>query len=205
MPGTAMTSTRALKSVRQQTGTTLVELVVTILVLSIALVGVTFAVRGGITRSADTMVELRAVALAQAYIDEILSKRFDERSASNGVPPCRAVAPPPRVCTAEGSFGPDGPETRATYDDVDDYHNLSEGGEPPNQLRDAQGNPRQGYDNFRVEVTVRYINVGVGQEEENLSIDNELGDELDAKLITVTVFYGGLPDGFQFSAYKSNF
>lgn len=191
-----------------QQGTTLVELIVTIVVLSTSLVLITFALQGGILRSADPMVQLRAVALAQAYIDEIMGKRFDEKTANSGVPPCRdpAVMPPaPRECTAEGLFGPDGGEVRETYDDVDDYHGLDEGDGQVNPLQDAQGNTRAGYDNFRVEVDVRYIDLGGGEDEENLSIDNELDDQYDAKLITVTITYRGLSNGFKFSNYKSNF
>lgn len=186
-------------------GTTLVELIVTIVILSVALAGVTFAIQGGLLRSSDPMVQLRAVALAQAYIDEIMGKRFDEKSANSGIPPCRASAPPPRQCTAEGSFGPDGAETRDRFDDVDDYHGLDEGDGQPDPLQDAEGNTRDGYDNFRVQVEVRYIDLGVDEDEENLSIDNELNDEEDAKLVTVTVSFRSMADGFKFSAYKSNF
>jgi MSHA pilin protein MshD len=72
-------------------------------------------------------------------------------------------------------------------------------------LQDAQGNTRTGYDNFRVRVAVRYINVGVGEEEENLGVNNELDDQYDAKLITVTVSFRSDTAGWDFSAYKSNF
>jgi len=187
-------------------GTTLVELIVTIVILSIALTGVVFAIQGGLSRSSDPMVQLRAVALAQAYIDEIMGKRYDEKTPNNGIPPCRASAPPPRRCTVEGSFGPDGGESsRDRFDDVDDYHGLDEGDGQPDPLQDAEGNTRDGYDNFRVQVEVRYIDLGASEDEENLSIDNELNDEEDAKLVTVTVSFRGMPDGFKFSAYKSNF
>lgn len=190
---------------RLQTGVTLIELIATILILAIALTAVTFGLQYGLFRGADPMVQLRAVSLAQAYMDEILGKRFDEKTPNNGVPPCRASAPPPRQCTAEGSFGPDGSEAREDYDDVDDYHGLDEGDGQVNPLQDAEGNARSGYDNYRVSVTVRYIDIGASEDEENLGIDNELDDAEDAKLITVTVFYRGLPDGFNFSAYKANF
>lgn len=188
-----------------QKGMTMVELVITIVILAISLLGITFMLQGGLSRSADATLQIRTVALAQAYLDEILGKRFDEKSSPSGVPPCRAAAPPPRQCTLEASFGPDGVETRSGFDDVDDYHGLDEGDGQPNPLQDAKGVIRVGYDSFRVRVGVRYINVGVGEEEENLGVNNELDDELDAKLITVTVSYRSQPAGFDFSAYKSNF
>jgi MSHA pilin protein MshD len=190
---------------RRETGLSLIELIVTILILAIALVGITVMLQGNLSRSADTTLQVRTVALAQAYLDEILGKRFDERTRNSGIPPCRASAPPPRQCTVEGSFGPDGGETRATYDDVDDYHGLDQGDGQTDPLQDANGNTRTGYDNFRVQVSVRYINIGGGEEEENLGVGSELDDEFDAKLITVTVLHRSLDNGVNFSAYKANF
>jgi len=189
----------------RQTGMTLIELVITIVVLAIALVTVTTMLSSGLGRSADTLLQVRTVALAQAYLDEILGKRYDEKTTNRGIPPCRASAAPARQCTVEGSFGPDGGETRARYDDVDDYHGLDEGEGQVNPLQDALGNTRSGYDNFRVEVDVRYINVGVGEEEENLGVNNELDDQYDAKQIVVTVTHPSASQGIFFSAYKSNF
>lgn len=186
---------------RLQRGLSLIELVITIAILAVALTGITVMTQSGLSRSADTLLEVRAVALAQAYLDEVMSKRFDEQSQANGIPPCRAGAKP---CTVEGSFGPDG-ETRATYDDVDDYHGLAEGDGELNPLRDAQGLTRPGYENFRVAVTVRYINLGGGEEEENLAVASELNDELDAKLVSVAVRHRSLSEDLVFSAYKSNF
>lgn len=189
----------------RQTGITLIELISTIVILAIALTGITVVIQGGLGRSADVTLQVRTVALGQAYLDEILGKRFDERTRNSGIPPCRAAAPPPRQCTAEGSFGPDGGEDRSTYDDVDDYHDLDEGDGQATPLQDAEGNTRSGYENFRVEVDVRYINVGASEEEENLGQGDELDDEFDAKLITVTVSHRSLSQGVQFSAYKANF
>ncbi|MEX0618752.1 MAG: type II secretion system protein [Pseudohongiellaceae bacterium] len=186
----------------RQQGITLVELIVTIIVLGIALTGISLAIQLGVGRSSDTLLELRTVALAQAYLDEILGKRFDENTNNRGVPPCR---PAGDACTLEGAFGPDGGETRATFDDVDDYHGMDEGDDQTNALQDSEGNERQGYENFRVQVNVRYINLGGGEEEETLAQGDELNDEGDAKLITVTVRHRGLSQGYDFSAYKANF
>jgi MSHA pilin protein MshD len=176
-------------------------MVITITLLALALAGITQMTQGGLSRSADTLLEVRGVALAQAYLDEIMSKRFDEQSQANGIPPCRAGAKP---CTLAGSLGPDG-ETRATYDDVDDYHGLVEGDGEPNPLRDAQGATRTGYENFHISITVRYINVGGGGAEENLAVASELNDQYDAKLVSVSVSHRSLNEDLVFSAYKANY
>ena len=190
---------------RKQSGITLIELIITIVIMAIALEGVTIVLQTNLGRSAEVLVQVRAVELAQAYLDEILGKRFDEKTRISGVPPCRQSAPAPRQCTVEGLFGSDGGETRATFDDVDDYHLLAEGDSEGTQLRDAEGNPRNGYDNFSVSISVRYINLGGGEEEENLPVGAELDDQYDAKLITLAVSYRGISEPFYFSAYKSNF
>lgn len=189
----------------KQSGLSMIELVVTIVILAIALAIMTSALSGSLSRSTTAAIELQAVALAQAYLDEILGKRFDERTRTSGIPPCRATAPPARQCTAEGLFGPDGAETRARFDDIDDYHGLDEGDGQATPLQDANGVTRTGYENFRVAVDVRYINVGVGEEEFGLGVGSELNDQFDAKLVTLTVYYRGLTEGFKFSAYASNF
>jgi len=197
---------------KNQSGITLIELIVTIVVLGVALIAVSGILQGGGSRSSDITLQVRATALAQSYLDEILGKRYDERTRNRGIPPCRVSAPPARQCTAEASFGfnygapvETGENSRSRLDDVDDYHGMDEGDGQTLPLQDAQGNTRTGYENFRVRVAVRYINVGAAEEEENLGVNNELNDQFDAKLITVTVSFRGDATGWDFSAYKSNF
>jgi len=181
----------------------------TIVVLSIALTAITLTLSEGISRSSDTLLELRAVALAQAYLDEAVGKRFDENSANTGVPPCRAPGTPgvplDGVCTASGALGAE-EALRQRYDDVDDYDDINEGAgvaAPNDTLKDAQGNPRVGYDGFTVSIDVRYIDVG--GTELGLGQNNVLNDQYDAKVIEVTVSQTALPSDYVFTAYKSNF
>jgi MSHA pilin protein MshD len=194
---------------RTQRGVTLIELIAVIVILSIALVSVAAGISAGLSRSADVLLETRAVALAQSYLDEILSRRFDERSSLRGIPPCRTN------CTDEINFGPDlggtcgvssNRECRARYDDVDDYHGLDEGFEQTLPLQDAEGNEREGYGNFRVEVSVRYLQLGAAEPEDNLTTAlNDLDDVRDAKHIRVTVTHLQRREGWLFDVYKANF
>lgn len=194
--------------VADQRGITLVEMVVTIIILAIALTGVTVMLSRGIGGSGDVLVETRAVALAQSYLQEITGRRFDENSDPRGIPPCWTGEPGLDDCSLDADFGEGvdpGEGTRPRYDDVDDYDSLDEGWNSENDdpLFDADGEERTGYDSFRVQVTVRYIDPGSGGEEENLG-DNLTAPE-DAKLITVTVSHPQEPDGWDFSVYKTNF
>jgi MSHA pilin protein MshD len=196
---------------KKQKGITLVELILTIVILAIALLGITLGIQMGAARSSNVTQEVRATALAQAYLDEILGKRYDEKTRNRGIPPCRVSAPVARQCTAEASFGFDygtpvesGENSRSRLDDVDDYDGMDEGDGQTLPLQDSQGVTRTGYDNFRVQVSVRYINIGGGEEEENLGVNDELNDQFDAKLVTVTVNFRNSTE-WDFSAYKSNF
>lgn len=179
---------------RRERGVTIVELVVTIVVLGIALATVAAMVGSGLSRSANTLTETRAIALGYSYLEEILGRRYDERTPSSGTPPCFGLSGGGR-CTAEASFGPDGGETRSRFDDVDDFHGLAEGAGEGTPLKDAEGNDRTGYENFRVLVTVRY-----GGDDAVLGLT-----ETDAKFVTVTVQHTTLDLDWDFSAYRGNF
>lgn len=186
-------------------GFTIVEMVVTIVILGIALIGVAAMVSLGTSNSAETLVQTRAVALANSYIDEIMGRRFDERSAASGLDPCYGFTS--NRCTLDASVAPDycestlgrdGGETlgqRETYDDVDDYHNLEEGDGTAFPISDADDATRAEYENFHIAVSVRYAGDDAVL---NLHCTN-------AKLITVTVTSRDQQQGWDFSVYKGNY
>lgn len=165
-------------------GFSLIELVIFIVVLSVGLVGIITAINQTVTHSADPMIQIRAVELGQSYLDEILPRRFDENSAEGGTPRCGSSDTGSIACSA--TLGPEG-ETRADYDDVDDYDGIDES--PP---KNALGAVRSDYGNYRVTVSVSHAGGEIG-----LTAN-------DAKLIAVTVY---TPDNttFEFSAYRANF
>ncbi|MEW6765909.1 MAG: prepilin-type N-terminal cleavage/methylation domain-containing protein [Pseudomonadota bacterium] len=78
-------------------GFTLIELVVTIVVLAIGVTGILAVYIQTVARSADPMLQQQAVLIAEAYMDEILGKAFADPDGSE--------------------IG----ESRSTWDDVDDY------------------------------------------------------------------------------------
>lgn len=100
-----------------QTGFTLIEIVVTLVVIGIAasaLVGVFSSIVRG---SADPAIQQQAITIAEAYIEEISLKSFnDPDDVETG--------------TSEGEAG------RASYDDVKDYRSLAAGA-PADQLGTA--------------------------------------------------------------------
>jgi len=102
-------------------GFTLIELIIFIVIIGIATTGLFAALNQHNLSSVDPIYQVRALELAQATLDEIIGKRYDENSPNGGFPPCSSgelvgVLP----CTLASNLGPE-EGTVAEYDDVDDY------------------------------------------------------------------------------------
>ena len=67
-----------------QAGITLVELIVSIVVIAVAVSGVLLAVQFTTRHSADPMIRQQAVAIADAYMEEILLKPYEDPGGSGG-------------------------------------------------------------------------------------------------------------------------
>jgi MSHA pilin protein MshD len=87
-------------SMRRQAGTTLIELVIAIVIISIAVSAILMVFSMNVGYSADPMIRYQAVAIAEAYLEEISLKAFADPD------------------------GVDGEANRTLYDDVDDYNGL---------------------------------------------------------------------------------
>lgn len=93
-------------------GATLVELIITIVIISVALTGIMNVVNITTAHSADPMVQHQAIAIAESYLEEILLlPTIDPDGITSG-------------------------ETRATFDNIADYHSLTDIG-AKNQLGSA--------------------------------------------------------------------
>jgi MSHA pilin protein MshD len=160
-----------------QTGATLVELVITIVIISVAIAGVVGAFSLIAGRSADPLNQTRAVKLAQLYMDEILTQKYDDQTPQGGVPRYSGNC---NIGTESGE------STRSMFDDVDDYHNLSG---PPATVTGA---PLSGYNGFTVSVTVACAGADVGL------------PASEAKRIELSIQAPG-NQSFVFSAYRANF
>lgn len=122
----------------RQHGTTLVELVISIVVIAIAVSGAMLVMNRTSARSADPMIMHQAAALADAYMEEVLLKSFCD---PDGV--CTVGDPACPVCpAAEGN--------RADYDNVCDYNGLNDN----TGAKDNQGNLVNGLGAYNVSVAV---------------------------------------------------
>ncbi len=182
--------------VNKPAGFTLVELVIGIVVFSIALGLFTSLIVPQAIRSVDPIFQVRASELGQSLIHEIASKSFDEGSdRTGGSNICSQGANP--ACTSSAALGPEekdasGEPIRSSFDDVDDYHNLNESGA---SIKNALGGTTGLYTGFNVRVSVVY--------------DADMDGAADAvigntKLITVTVTTPNDED-IIFSTFRSNY
>jgi len=106
-------------------GVTLIELLVSIVIVSIAAGGILGVLAMTTAASADPMIRHQAAAIAEAYLEEIL---------------LRPIIDPDGV---------DGELARADFDDLDDYDGLADAG-AHNQF----GNPIAGLGNYNIAVSV---------------------------------------------------
>jgi len=90
-----MTARRKVR-IHHQTGVTLIELILSMVIISIALVGILAVMNLTAAHSADPVVQHQAVAIAESYLEEITLQAYSGGVSSD----------------------------RANFDDVDDYKTL---------------------------------------------------------------------------------
>ncbi|NOH64587.1 type II secretion system protein [Vibrio sp. RE88] len=109
-------------------GFSLLEMVIVIVLIGIAISGVSIALFPKGKQSAEQVSSVKAAELGRAVLDEVLGRNFDQNSGPNGgLPECVIVAAVGRdLCTDAASLGPDSGETSKTlYNDVDDFDGLN--------------------------------------------------------------------------------
>ncbi len=110
---------------KSENGATLVELILSMVIISIALTGVLTVMNLTVSRSADPVIQHQAMAIAESYLEEILLQSYDDPD------------------------GIDGEANRNLFDDVDDYAGLNDIG-----VHDHQGNSVSSLSNYNVSVSV---------------------------------------------------
>ena len=173
-------------------GFTLVEIIVGLVLSSIAVSLVATLIFPLFERSVGPAFQIRAAELAQSILDDALSRRYDEATPVGGSPPCSAATAPP--CSTTMGFDA-GESDRGDIDDVDDYNAFCAS---DNAVQDIFGADLSGlFNNFSFRVCVGYD----GNYNGTL---NEAG-ELNAKLITVTVTPPQQASVVSISAYRGNY
>ena len=112
---------------RAQRGLTLIELIIYIVVVLVGLAGVLTVLDTTVRGGADPVVRKQALALAEAMLEEVLSKSYQNDPADPG------NVSDTLGCTLNSpSTGPqcrlNTPVDRANYNDVDDYNTWNQVG-----------------------------------------------------------------------------
>ena len=111
-------------------GLSLIEIVLVIVILGIAMLPLLITYANVITRGMNREAISVAGSLAEELMEEIESKNYDNN--------------PESPWTQKQNLGPDGTETRETFNDVDDFEGWSE-------------NPIPGFSGYSSSVEVYYV------------------------------------------------
>ena len=182
-------SRAATASRRRSRGFTLVEIIVGLVLSTVAISLVATLILPLFERSTGPVFQIRAAELAQSILDDAMSRRYDEASPVGGTPPCT-------VATCSATLGADAGEVnRGDFDDVDDFNAFCGSS---NDVQDVFGNDLSAlFNGYSFEVCVAYD----GNYNGTL---NEAG-EIDAKVITVTVTPPIQASIVSISAYRGNY
>ncbi len=109
----------------EQYGATLVELIITIMIISVALTGILTIVNQSVRDSANPVVQRQAIAIAESYIEEISLLPVTDPDGTNSG------------------------EARASFDNIDDYNGLIDTG-----AKNQTGQAIVGLENYTVAITI---------------------------------------------------
>lgn len=136
----------------REQGLTLIELIASIVIISVATIGLMAAVTAAVGRSADPMIQTQATIIAAAYMEEATLASLCDPSYNpdgNSATTCRNECNT-NPCSGGCGGSVFGAETgRSTFDDVCDYNGLSDAG-----ARDRAGNALAGLSGYTVNVSV---------------------------------------------------
>jgi MSHA pilin protein MshD len=173
------------KYAASQKGFTLIETIIVIVLVGALMAGMSALFVNNIGNSHRPYLRQKALAVVNAFMDEILRKQWNENSPLGGG--CVNTGASCPAGPAAAAIGADG-EGRAAFDDIDDYHGLDQS---PPQNSSAQDMP--GYSGYRVQVTVV----------QPAAAWNGVA-AADVRLITVTVTSNS-GESIALSAYRVNF
>ena len=168
----------------QQRGFTLVEIIVGIVVGSIALSLLATLIFPLLIRSVEPIIQIRTAEYAQSIMEDVMAKRYDELTPLGGQPVCSP-------CST--TLGPEAGEAdRGDYNDVDDFNQFCTG---THLLQNVFGDVLDASDeygsNYTFTVCVSYAGV--------------IGGVDTAKRIDIVVTPPGVATPVAISAYRGNY
>lgn len=116
---------------RNQSGASLIEMVISVVIISITVTSVMMVIFQTTVNSANPMIRTQAIAIAEAYMGEIMAQPLLDPAGSD---------------TGSAEAG----EARPNYDDVTDYHGLSD----QTGAVDQAGNGIAGLEGYNIAIQI---------------------------------------------------
>lgn len=115
---------------RRHGGFTLIETVFFIVIVGVAMAGLVSVLASAMRGGADTVSQKQALAIAEAIVEEIALKPFtwcdpDDAHAATATSATIDISDPLQCYSTPEVDGPEAGETRATFDNVNDYFGLT--------------------------------------------------------------------------------
>jgi len=174
---------------RTRSGFTLIELVITIMVLAIGVTAFTRLMNASTIASVDPMIRQQAHAIAQSYLEEVMLNSFCDPNLSTD---CPAFCTTANICITCGGVASPGSETRPDYDDVCDYNGLSNTNGARNQ-----------YDT--VIAALSDYNVSVTVDDSAVTLSGLSSSSGQVVRVDVRVTHDTNPVDVTLSSYRTNF
>ena len=166
-------------------GFTLLEVLVTLVVIGIAATSIMGVFISTVRTSADPLIQQQAIAIAEAYMEEIQSKKFcQDVSVPMTLPPPQPI---PACVTETG--GAEAGESRSTFNDIQDYNDSSVDG----TIKDQNDAVISGLAGYAIDVVVSAAELG--------GITQASGN---AMRIDITVSHAAI-DPISLSGFRANY
>ena len=162
-----------------QRGLSLIELIVAIVVIGTAVVGVLGAISLSARSSADPMIQKQALAIAEAFLEEVQLQPFTFCDPDD---PAAATALVVTDCATQEVIGVEGGETRygpTFFDNVSDYNGYASSADAPPGIKDINQVAITGLDGYSVAMSVASQALG--------TVGDDASGRPQSLLITVTV------------------
>jgi len=157
------------EAIRSDAGLTLIEMIIFILVVSIALLAVLLALNVGARRSSDPLVRKQVLAIAEALLEEVelmpvtLCDPDDAHVTTATTSTVNATDPSQCASLPEG-IGPEPGESRysvaAPFDNVNDYNGFDTASAVPPGVRGISGGAIPELAAYRATVSVQQAALG---------------------------------------------
>lgn len=173
-------------------GFTLIEIIIFIIIFSVGVMGIMMLFFNTLGKTSDPTLRLRGVQVAEAVMEEIKGKKWDEKTPNGGGEINNTTA---SICTDPGESNND------KFDDIDDYvqdTNCNSATKSYSGYTSSDfgfSNLTSGFD----------IAVKVGFADNSSGVYNFVNSQTNFKLIEVKVTKGALNETYTLRMLKGNF